>query len=139
VTIDRDDPLWDDDVGRAFHWLGGRWAAALRGLGLDAAVHLGPPAVTQWSRQLCFAGLGAGEVTVGGRKVVGLSQRRTRDGARFQCLVPGRLEPAALVGLLALPDDGARREATAHLEAVAAGVDRPPAVLEHAFLSALPA
>jgi lipoate-protein ligase A len=30
---------------------------------------------------LCFAGLGAGEVTVAGRKVVGMSQRRERSGA----------------------------------------------------------
>jgi hypothetical protein len=37
---------------------------------------------------VCFGGTGPGEVVVGGAKVVGLSQRRTRDGARFQCSVP---------------------------------------------------
>jgi hypothetical protein len=31
--------------------------------------------------------VGTGEVSVGERKLVGLSQRRTREGARFQCLV----------------------------------------------------
>ena len=39
---------------------------------------------TQWSRLVCFDGLGAGEVTVGGRKAVGISQRRTRGWARLQ-------------------------------------------------------
>lgn len=37
---------------------------------------------------VCFAGLAPGEVTVDGAKVVGISQRRTRAGARFQCSVP---------------------------------------------------
>lgn len=36
---------------------------------------------------MCFAGVGAGEVLLDGRKVVGISQRRARDGARFQCVV----------------------------------------------------
>ena len=38
-----------------------------------------------WSDVVCFAGLGPGEVTIDGRKVVGALQRRTRAGARFQC------------------------------------------------------
>ena len=42
---------------------------------------------------VCFAGVGTGEVSVGDRKLVGLSQRRTRTGARFQCLVHLAWEP----------------------------------------------
>ena len=49
---------------------------------------------------VCFAGLGPGEVTVDGRKVVGISQRRTRAWARFQCAALGRWDPAALAELL---------------------------------------
>jgi lipoate-protein ligase A len=34
---------------------------------------------------VCFAGVGPGEVLTGDRKLVGLSQRRTRHGIRIQC------------------------------------------------------
>jgi len=100
VVVPRDDPKWDDDVGRAFWWLGEVWAEAL---GADAEVHRGGLCTTQWSRQVCFAGLGPGEVTIGGRKAVGISQRRTRDGALFQCAVHRRWEPGRLVQCLGLP------------------------------------
>ena len=81
------DPLAESDVGRAFVWVGRAWAGALAAVGVvGATVHEGasrPP--TAWSAAVCFAGLGPGEVTVDGAKVVGISQRRRRDGALFQC------------------------------------------------------
>ena len=43
---------------------------------------------------------GRARCTVGGRKVVGISQRRTRGWARFQCAAYRRWDPAALVALL---------------------------------------
>ena len=82
VFVGADDPRWEADVGRAFWWLGEAWARAIGG---EAVVHRGALVRTQWSDRVCFAGLGPGEVTVGGRKVVGMSQRRTREGALFQC------------------------------------------------------
>jgi lipoate-protein ligase A len=89
VVVPRDDPLWEDDVGVAFHWLGDAWAHALAELGLRGAhVHRGPLVRTDLSALVCFAGLGPGEVTVDGAKVVGMAQRRTRGGALFQCAVP---------------------------------------------------
>ena len=83
VVVPRGDEVWDDDVGRATYWLGEAWAAAVDG---GAAVHRGPMVRTEWSDLVCFAGLGPGEVTVDGRKVVGISQRRSRAAARFQCV-----------------------------------------------------
>ena len=97
---------WDDDVGRAFWWLGDAWAAALSSLGVsELSVHRGPLVSTRWSRQVCFAGVGPGEVLRDGRKVVGMAQRRTREGALFQCAVALSWDPALLVGLLGLGDD----------------------------------
>ena len=98
VVVPRGDPLWHDDVGRAFWWLGDVWAAAVGGV-----VHRGPMVRTQWSDAVCFAGLGPGEVTIDGRKVVGLSQRRTREGAMFQCAVHRVWDPRPLVEALGLP------------------------------------
>jgi lipoate-protein ligase A len=141
VTVPRGDPLWQDDVAVSFHWLGQAWAAALRGLGLDASVHLAPSLEGPWSRKVCFAGIGAGEVTIGApgdrpRKVVGLSQRRVRDAARFQCLVPGSWDPAELLGLLALADKE-RASGLTELADVATGTGHPPADVAQALLTQL--
>jgi lipoate-protein ligase A len=138
VTIPHDDPLWEDDVAVSFHWLGRAWVDALGSLGIGADVHLGAATTSRWSRLVCFAALGAGEVTAGGRKLVGLSQRRTREAARFQCLVPGTWDAAEVVSVLSL-DDETRAEATDALASVAVGAGRPPAALTAALLAALPA
>jgi lipoate-protein ligase A len=106
LILPRADPLWDDDVGRAAWWVGETWSAALRAIGVTSAglaVHRGPMVRTEWSDRVCFAGRGAGEVGSAGRKIVGISQRRTRDVARFQCAVPLRWRPETLVALLDLP------------------------------------
>ena len=105
VVVPADDPLWSDDVARAFWWLGETWAVAL-GLDPATAVHRGPLVRTRWSSAVCFAGVGAGEVVSpsgGGGKVVGIAARRTRDWALFQCAVPLAWDPAAYVALLGLP------------------------------------
>ena len=137
VVVPRDDPLWMDDVSRAFHWLGRAWAGALTSLGAVADVHEGPLRHSRWSPLVCFAGLGPGEVTIGGAKVVGVAQRRTRDGARFQCALLRHWDPAPILALLAL-DPEERARAAAELEGVAAGFDASPATLVEAFVAHLP-
>lgn len=138
VLVPAGDLLWDDDVGRAFAWLGRAWDGALADLGVPGtAVHAGPPVETSWSRLVCFAGLGPGEVTVGGAKVVGMCQRRTRAGALFQCAALLAWEPDRLLDLLALPDAD-RRRAGADLAASARGVDVDPVALVAALVGRLP-
>ncbi len=134
VILPAADPLWDDDVGRATHWLGGVWAAALAACGVaGAVVHRGAMVRTDWSPLVCFAGLGPGEVTVGGRKVVGISQRRTRAAARFQCVVLDRWEPEVMAALF----EPAARPPSA-LGDVAAGPGLPLAELADEFVAHLP-
>jgi lipoate-protein ligase A len=126
------DALWDDDVARAAYWVGDAWAAALGQLGVAGLVHKGPLVASAWSRAVCFAGLAPGEVTVDGHKVVGVSQRRTRAAARFQCAALGRWDPVTLLELLTI-------DATpAALEPLAAGVGVPLDELVAAFLRSLP-
>jgi lipoate-protein ligase A len=88
IVIPRADALWVDDVGRAMHFVGRAWREVLNDLGMDGLViNEGAHVANDWSRSLCVAGRGTGEVFVGsGAKVVGISQRRTRDFARFQCI-----------------------------------------------------
>jgi len=123
VTIPTGDPWWDNDVGRAFHWLGAVWAEVLIAGGVPARWHDGAMQRTPWSPWVCFAGLGPGEVTVGSRKVVGLSQRRTREGALFQCCAALRWEPERLLDLLAL-SDAERARAVRELADIATGLGR---------------
>lgn len=100
VVVPADDPLWSDDVRRSFHWLGGAFTAALGKLGVRASWHDGPMLHSRWSKLVCFAGIGPGEVLVAGHKVVGFSSRRVRSAALFQCLALLRQDPARLTGLL---------------------------------------
>ena len=142
VTIPAGDPLWDHDVGRAFWWLGDVWADVLRSLGhADATVHHGPLVTTPWSSLICFAGLGSGEVTLCGTlpagaagKVVGISQRRTRAGALFQCGVLHAWDPAPLLDVLSLTGDDRAR---AHVELTSAGATVPHNDVIERFLTAL--
>jgi lipoate-protein ligase A len=110
VLLPAGDPRWVDDVGLAAGWLGRAWARVLAGAGHEGAtVHRGPMVRGAWSDLVCFAGLAPGEVTVGAGKAVGISQRRTRAGARFQCAVLHRWDPRPLLDVLALdPRDRAR-------------------------------
>lgn len=93
-----------DDVRGAMVWAGEVWAAALAPLvpagGGDVTVHRGGMASGSWGDLVCFAGLGPGEVLLGGAKLVGLSQRRGRHGIRIQGMLhraPGALDAADLL------------------------------------------
>ena len=112
VFVPAGHPRWDADIGRAMWWLGEAWAEGLTSVGVvgevGAEVHRGALVRTEWSSLVCFAGLGPGEVTIGGRKAVGISQRRTRAGALFQCGIVRRWDPVKLVGFLRLDDASAR-------------------------------
>jgi len=101
AVVPAGDPLWDDDVERATWWLGRSWAAVLGELGL-AGVRVHERGVTDRTRGrvACFAALGPGEVEAGGHKLVGISQRRTRDLIRLQCVVYERWDPQTLLELL---------------------------------------
>jgi lipoate---protein ligase len=134
VLLPAGDALWDDDVGRAFGWLGEVWAAALASLDVESSVHHGALVRSAWSDQVCVAGVGPGEVlNAAGQKVVGMAQRRTRTVARFQCAALGHWDPSSVSGLLRLP-----ASAVADLEPAAAGVGVPLEDLLVAFLASLP-
>jgi lipoate-protein ligase A len=129
VLLPSGDPLWDDDVSRSGLWLGEVWASALDAHG--ATVHSGPMSRDALAGAVCFAGRAPGEVVQGpnGPKLVGVSQRRTRAGARFQCVAYERWDPEPLASAVGVaPRDVAQ---------AGAGVG-DLAALEAAFLAALP-
>jgi lipoate---protein ligase len=140
IVLSANDPVWSPDVGRATWWVGEAWAKALSRAGCSGLdVWKGPMRHNVWSSLVCFAGLGPGEVVDAYQsKVVGISQRRTRQGALFQCACILRWEPRRLLELLALP--ASRIEAGVEdLAHVAAGVppEQARGLVGH-LLSALP-
>ena len=86
ITIPRDDPLWVDDVSASMLWVGDVFVRALSPW-VNATVWTHPFDAGSFGRHVCFASAAPGEVFVGDHKLVGISQRRTRDNARFQCVL----------------------------------------------------
>lgn len=140
VWVPRGDPLWDDDVVRATGWAGRWWAAGIAAaVGADLEVHLGPSEPRPWSDLVCFAGVGPGEVLARGRKLVGLAQWRSREGALFQGCCYRRWDPAPLLRLLGVDDPGGEvRRAAAGLDELAGGVPPEGDEVVTALLQALP-
>ena len=128
VIVPRGSPGWSDDVHGPMVWLGEHLAAVVADRVPEASVdvHRGPMVTTAWSPQVCFDGLGAGEVLVDGAKLVGISQRRTRHAARLQCCWYSSYEAADLVDLL-----------SAHQRPAVAAL-RPVATLPPVVAAALP-
>jgi lipoate-protein ligase A len=137
VVIGRSDSLWNDDVSLASQWLGDIWVTALLSVGIEGVVHRGAMMTNALSPVVCFAGLAAGEVTVDGEKVVGISQRRTRAGARFQCSVPLRWDAERHAELLA-PGIAASGGSIDEVRVVPATLGDPAFDLRDAFIEALP-
>jgi lipoate-protein ligase A len=133
VVLPADDALWDVDVARAMTWLGHTWAASLADLGVHGVVHDGPLVSTAWSRQVCWAGVGTGEVLQATSKLVGISQRRTRELARFQTMCHLRWRPELVAALVAVP-----RPTAADLAPAAACVPATAADVQSALLAHLP-
>lgn len=114
VVLPAEHPLWVDDVTASSLWLGEIWMSALEAAGVGPLEqHRNGLVRTDLGDLICFAGRGPGEVFIGsptipgshvsGSKVVGISQRRTRAFARFQCAVSIRWDPERLVALLRDP------------------------------------
>jgi len=108
IVVPRGDALWNDDIGKSMWWIGDWWVALLADAGVvSAQVHRGAFERNDWSDIVCFAGKGSGEVfpqeSHAQQKIVGISQRRTRDYARFQCIAyfqwDAALHAAMLPGL----------------------------------------
>ncbi|MFM8416955.1 MAG: lipoyl protein ligase domain-containing protein, partial [Actinomycetota bacterium] len=133
VTVPRGHQLWSDDVERATWWLGDAWCEVLRVVDDSAewAVHRDKLQASAPERAVCFASVGPGEVVRrggrsgaagrgggadrgggAGRKVVGISQRRTKGAARFQCTVFSAIDVALHERLLRDPVPTSLADAT---------------------------
>jgi lipoate-protein ligase A len=103
ITISREDPLWQDDVSASMLWLGDAFVQALQPW-VHAETFRGTFHNGDVGRAVCFASAAPGEVFVGDNKLVGISQRRNREGARFQCVLYRQWNPLVWSSLLASVD-----------------------------------
>ena len=135
LVLPAGDPLWCADVAQAMVWVGELWRAALADVGVPSRVHAGPLQRSEWSAQVCWAGLGTGEVRAaeGPGKLVGVSQRRTRQWARFQSMAHLRWRPELAAALVAIP-----RPPAATLAPCAAATPAAASALQQALLAHLP-
>ncbi len=144
LWLPREDPLWVDDVVKSFLWIGGAWVAALGQLGVKDLVLCTATATDDpWSRKICFAGKGPGEVLAGGRKVVGLSQRRNRLGALFHVAALVNWDAPGTFDLIASDHEVSgdeKRSGLTSLEHLAHGLggEASGCEIEEAFLRGLP-
>ena len=135
VVLPAGDPRWHDDVAAAATWVGRCCAEAFRDLGVDADDPVTLPTRTRWSPLVCFAGLGVGEVTVGGAKAVGISNGGPA-AARFQVSILHRWDPDVIAGLLALTP-GEQVELAGELVEAASPLACDPAELRSSLVGAI--
>lgn len=80
--IPANDSRWSQDVRATSIRAGSWWQETLQESGItQVSVHTGPLEGNPEHRVVCFAGSGPGEVFVQGRKTVGITQWRVREGA----------------------------------------------------------
>jgi lipoate---protein ligase len=121
VVLPRGHPLDAGDVTEAYRWLGEALAGGLRALGAPAVELVEVPRARATPPRpadvACFGALSPYEVLAGGRKVVGLSQARRRQGTLLQAGLLLDLEAARLARVL-----GGGDRLAADLAAAAAGL-----------------
>lgn len=142
VWLPAADDRFERDVSRSTRWLGEIVVEALDAVGVQGAVAevagvepIGSGRARHWSSLVCFAGVASGEIMVDGRKAVGISQRRTRAGARFQVMIPHRFDPASTAALFAL-SSGDSDELAGILTSGVTAVDIDPATMRTALATA---
>jgi lipoate-protein ligase A len=101
--IPRPDPLWSPDVSAAAEWVGAWWISALGPCPGSQAlgVHRGRAVADALGDVVCFAGRGPGEVVLGARKLVGVSQWRCREGALLSSCAYAHWDADPLLELIA--------------------------------------
>lgn len=106
VVLPRGDERISPDLTESYRWVGEACQRALMGLGMVGVRTIGPAAARMSDRgaPFCFAGLGPWEVTVGGRKVVGLCAARRQAGHIIQIGIPIRLDAPRIARALGAPE-----------------------------------
>ena len=134
VALPAGDPRAGDDLAESYRWLAEELLAQLAAAGARGLRAVAPRELAGRStadraaaRHACFAGLGPYEIVdAGGRKLVGLAQRRRRGGMPLQAATHLAGASTALADLLPL-DSGVRARVRARLGRVVTLAEVVPA------------
>ena len=99
LFVPRGHRLWNDDIEVASIWIGRVWKDALGSMGVDSRMHDSAFVKDSLAELVCFGGRAPGELLIGEKKILGISQRRTRKGVRFQCALALEWNPEKWIGL----------------------------------------
>jgi lipoate-protein ligase A len=125
--------LWSKDVHVSSTWCGEIWRDALAPrVPSRLSVHLGSLEGDSAHRVVCFAGRGPGEVFIEGRKAVGVTQWRVREGI-FLSSVFHAHDSHDVLALLAVVPEGLD-QALDHAVLSASGVGDVASMLDDLFL-----
>ena len=127
--------FWIGDIAKASVWIGGIWRDALKLLDVECSLFEGKFSRSAVSDLICFAGKGPGELFVGGKKILGISQRRSKSGTRFQCALIINWKPEHMIAAYSsapIPN----LEKLISSAGIGSGCEKSNAL--EAFLSALP-
>ncbi len=103
--VPADDSRWRSDVHVSSRMAGEWWASVLRDtISGEVIVHDGPLDGDPTFRLVCFAGRGPGEVFVDGKKAVGVTQWRVREGIFLSTVMHARASSEVLTYLKDVPD-----------------------------------
>jgi len=103
LWLPADSPVAGRDVRRTACIVGEWWQRAAAGLGISTDVHRAGLVDGDQGAIACFAGLGPGELTASGNKLLGISQWRSREGTLVSAVVAAH----APSGLAAYLSEGA--------------------------------
>ena len=98
VFVPKNSQLWESDIAKASIGIGNAWNQALKEVKVSSSVYTGEFLRSTLSDLVCFAGKGPGEIFREGKKILGISQRRSKLGTRFQCALVIEWNPDHLIG-----------------------------------------
>lgn len=102
--IPSDDRRWSVDLRETSRRAGERWQRLLSDeVDGELVVHDGPLEVDGDFGVVCFTGRGPGELFIGSRKVVGVTQWRVREGAFVSTVLHGQTTLPLVAGLVNPP------------------------------------
>ena len=97
IFIPQGSKFWIPDIAKASMWIGKIWHDALKRLNIECSLFDQKFSRSEASDLICFISRAAGELFVANRKILGISQRRSKFGTRFQCALIINWKPEQMI------------------------------------------
>ena len=97
IFIPQGSKFWIPDIAKASIGIGTIWHEALKRLDIECSLFEQKFTRSEASDLICFISRAAGELFVKNRKILGISQRRSKFGTRFQCALIINWKPEQMI------------------------------------------